>query len=105
MFGITVQVNPGEFSSLGDGITKIFSKQGPAGLAQGMVPTGCGFLLQVQFTYLIDRKCMCCFVPHVALGLFHSSNHVGFLFSIKFNVLFLSLFLKIEHGPTSLRGG
>lgn len=46
-----MQVNPGEFSSLTDGIKKIFAKQGPAGLAQGMAPTGCGFLLQGGLKY------------------------------------------------------
>lgn len=46
-----MQVNPGEFTSLSDGISKIFAKQGPAGLAQGVVPTGCGFLLQGGLKY------------------------------------------------------
>jgi len=46
-----LQVNPGEFTSLNDGIAKIYAKEGPTGLMQGMAPTFCGFILQGALKY------------------------------------------------------
>uniref|UniRef100_A0A7S0EG04 Mitochondrial phosphate carrier protein n=1 Tax=Hanusia phi TaxID=3032 RepID=A0A7S0EG04_9CRYP len=46
-----LQVNPGEFTSLNDGIRKIYEKEGPKGLMQGMTPTFCGFLMQGALKY------------------------------------------------------
>lgn len=46
-----LQVNPGEFSSLGDGISKIYKTSGIPGLFTGVTPTTCGFLLQGSLKY------------------------------------------------------
>jgi len=46
-----MQVNPGEFKNLNDGISKIYNAEGPRGLMQGMAPTFCGFILQGALKY------------------------------------------------------
>lgn len=48
---VLMQVNPGEFSSLADGISKIYKSSGFNGVMQGALPTTIGFLLQGSLKY------------------------------------------------------
>lgn len=45
------QVNPGEFTSLSEGISKIFQAEGLPGIMRGAIPTTMGFLAQGSLKY------------------------------------------------------
>jgi len=52
-----MQVTPGVYTGINDGISKIYAAEGLKGCMQGATPTFIGFLMQGALKY--GRKCVC----------------------------------------------